>query len=61
MAIFDDEIMDDFSSLCYFLFPFFFIVFLHLFCIKSVTLNFFQTGHLFGPSTPEKLVITGPH
>ena len=61
MAIFDDEIMDDFSSLCYFLFPFFSIVFLHLFCIKSVTLNFFQTGHLFGPSTPEKLVITGLH
>ena len=54
--------MDDFSSLCYFLFPFFFsIMFLHLFCIKSVTLNFFQTGHLFGPSTPEKLVIIGPH
>ena len=60
MVIFDDEIMDDFSSLCYSLFPFF-IVFLHLFCIKSVALNIFQIGHLFGASTPEKLIIIEPH
>lgn len=44
-----------FYSLCYSLFLFLSIRFFHLFCIKSITLSIFQTGHLFGPSKPEKL------